>query len=584
MSNIDQSRDCIHCGLCTAKCSLLSKYGVDIGQTESLRTLAHKCFLCGECSRVCPEGIDGRAIMLELREAICDEDLGVVKQKYSGAYGEKADYKFRNYKRATNGTVYFPGCNFPSLYPRTSEYISKVLKDKFGIGTVYDCCGKPIGDLGDKEGAKAINSKMESLIEEYGITEFVTACPNCKDAKAYREGTDAYLCMTLGSTDLISDAAVFDIMYNYITTKELKADASNYVVVDVRKLADFEASHIRGSVSADVDAAVAASDNTNATAIANIKKLVDANEADTKYVLVCYSGNKYARAATTIMAELGVDPANILTLKGGFAQWTKDYPTDVVFEYQYVNADDVFAALTDKDVVILDSRKAADYKTAHIPGAVNADCDSIVSNNEEEPATTNIANVVTKYGTDKTYFVVCYSGNRYAKAATDILESKGVNKDKIYTLGGDDRAVSSNGGMKAWNAKYPNYVVKTYTSTGGFNFMNGITAANLKVDVEGKKVFTVVDLRTADLYKAGHIPGAVSAVQRDVTADEAKANLQTMLTKNPNGKYVLVCYTGNKFADQARNILVNELGVDEKDVIILEGGQNAWTGQTVATE
>ncbi len=181
MSNIDQSRDCIHCGLCTAKCSLLSKYGVDIGQTESLRTLAHKCFLCGECSRVCPEGIDGRAIMLELREAICDEDLGVVKQKYSGAYGEKADYKFRNYKRATNGTVYFPGCNFPSLYPRTSEYISKVLKDKFGIGTVYDCCGKPIGDLGDKEGAKAINSKMESLIEEYGITEFVTACPNCKD-------------------------------------------------------------------------------------------------------------------------------------------------------------------------------------------------------------------------------------------------------------------------------------------------------------------------------------------------------------------------------------------------------------------
>lgn len=256
---------------------------------------------------------------------------------------------------------------------------------------------------------------------------------------------------------------------------------------------------------------------------------------------------------------------------------------------QYVNADDVFAAITNDDVVLLDTRAAADYVTAHIPGAVSASCNSIVKakpvTDADGDASANVKAAVKKYGKDKTYYVICYSGNRYADEATKLLKAEGVAAKNIYTLGGDERTVSSNGGMQAWNAKYASYIVKSYTSTKGFDFMNGITAANLKNDVDNEQIFTVVDLRTADLFHAGHIPGAVSAVQRDVTDEVAEANIKAVVDSSAAGtKYVLVCYSGNNFADKARNTMVNKLGVDEKDIIVLEGGQGAWTDAAYAIQ
>lgn len=184
---IDEAEKCTQCGLCQSNCSMLSKYGINIGDIEKLRELAYHCFLCGECARVCPEGINGKAVVHELREenAVTVEGEAELRQTYKGCFAEKEDYKFRNYRRATGGAVYFPGCNFPSLYPKTSEYISKLLKKNHGIGTVYDCCGKPIGELGYRNGEERIIDKLNRLFAENGITELITACPNCKD---YLEG------------------------------------------------------------------------------------------------------------------------------------------------------------------------------------------------------------------------------------------------------------------------------------------------------------------------------------------------------------------------------------------------------------
>ena len=42
------AKDCVHCGLCTAKCDFLKKYQADIGDEEKLSDLAYSCFLCGE--------------------------------------------------------------------------------------------------------------------------------------------------------------------------------------------------------------------------------------------------------------------------------------------------------------------------------------------------------------------------------------------------------------------------------------------------------------------------------------------------------------------------------------------------------
>ena len=57
--------DCTHCGLCKKNCSFLEKYGLDIGQIEDREDLIYHCFLCGKCTEVCPQNIDGREIILE---------------------------------------------------------------------------------------------------------------------------------------------------------------------------------------------------------------------------------------------------------------------------------------------------------------------------------------------------------------------------------------------------------------------------------------------------------------------------------------------------------------------------------------
>ena len=96
---------------------------------------------------------------------------------------------------------------------------------------------------------------------------------------------------------------------------------SEYLVLDVRKAADFEAGHIPGAVNADMDAA---KDGDNESGIANMKAaLGDPAKVDQKIVLVCYSGKRYAQAGTNVLAALGANMDNVYTLEGGMKAWTE---------------------------------------------------------------------------------------------------------------------------------------------------------------------------------------------------------------------------------------------------------------------
>ena len=239
--------------------------------------------------------------------------------------------------------------------------------------------------------------------------------------------------------------------------------------------------------------------------------------------------------------------------------------------YNYTNAATTFKKMKDSSYVILDARKAADYDNGHIAGAVSADVGYYIDNkySSKDAAAANVKTVVDKYGKDKKYIVICYSGNRYAKVATGLLMNNGIKNANIQTLGGDDSKQSDAGGMKAWNAKYAGYVVAKHTSSGNFNFANGITPENLKADVDGQKVFTVMDVRAKDDFDKGHISNAVSAPSSD------EAAVMKAVNDNKNGLYVLVCYTGNAKADEARNTMVKN-GVDESRIICLQGGMKTW--------
>jgi len=249
--------------------------------------------------------------------------------------------------------------------------------------------------------------------------------------------------------------------------------------------------------------------------------------------------------------------------------------------YNYVSAKDIFDNLKSGEFILLDARKTADYKAAHIPTAVSASVDaSISADSTDGAAAVNVKAVVDKYGTDQKYIVICYSGNRYAKEATKQLQAAGVDNSNIFTLGGDNGEVSSNGGMKAWNAAYPNYVAKSYTSTGNFEFNDGITVDQLKADMSGSKLYTVIDLRSADDYAAGHISGAVSAPISTNDADDetSAATLKKVTDANPNGIFVVQCYSGNKYANKAVSLMRDTLNIPEGRIIVLEGGAKAASG------
>ena len=320
---------------------------------------------------------------------------------------------------------------------------------------------------------------------------------------------------------------------------------------------------------------------TEAQSKANVKAVVDKYGKNKKYAVICYSGNRYAQAASAELRSLGISNDNIFTLggdkarksaNGGKKAW-KAAGFEVV-DYNYTNAKTTFSKMKDSSYVILDARKTDDasrggYIQGHIPGAVSADVDGIVSGSNKDEAAANVKAVVDKYGADKKYIVICYSGNRYAKVATGLLKNNGVKNANIETLGGDDSMRSDAGGMKAWNAKYAGYVVAKHTSSGKINFANGITPENLKADVDGQKVFTVMDVRAKADFDKGHISNAVSAPSSD------EAAVMKAVNDNPNGLYVLVCYTGNSKADAALNIMVNK-GVDESRIICLQGGLKTW--------
>lgn len=347
---------------------------------------------------------------------------------------------------------------------------------------------------------------------------------------------------------------------NYVSVKDLKDNANDYVILDARETADYWAKHIDGAVSANVASDTSKMDDT-------VKAVVDKYGKDKKYAVICYSGNKYAKKASRDLRALGVPADKIFTMEGGMKAWeAANYP---LVKHYYASADTVFSKLKDANSVVLDARKAADYDAGHIVGAVSADVAGAVSGSDKSAAAANVKAVVDKYGKDKNYYVICYSGNLYAREATQFLKDNGVDEAKIFTLGGNDGKWSAAGGMKAWNAKYASYVVAKHTSSKGFNFANGITPEKLKADVNGQKVFTVMDVRAKADYDKGHISNAVSTPSDDETA------VMKAVNDNKNGLYVLVCYTGNAKANEARNTMVRN-GVDESRIICLQGGMGTW--------
>lgn len=128
-------------------------------------------------------------------------------------------------------------------------------------------------------------------------------------------------------------------------------------------------------------------------------------------------------------------------------------------EMSKISVDEARSLVGNSDYLFLDTRKAADYAAGHIDGAVNADLEKVVVDNNYDYGTGVVKAVVD--GVDKNIIVICYTGNRYAQAATNILSAIGYNMSKVKTL---------DGGMKAWDES----AAKASVNTNGNKIKEGV--------------------------------------------------------------------------------------------------------------
>ena len=150
-----------------------------------------------------------------------------------------------------------------------------------------------------------------------------------------------------------------------------KLDDADYVFFDVRKAEDYATSHIPGALSYDMDAAKEGDFEAGVATMSQATQDLDKN-----IVVICYSGKKYAQAATNTLSALGYDMSKVYTLEGGFKAWTEGgndveaseevaAPAEDV-AMNYISPEDTKAKLDDDTYTIIDLRKKADYDAGHI--------------------------------------------------------------------------------------------------------------------------------------------------------------------------------------------------------------------------
>lgn len=113
---------------------------------------------------------------------------------------------------------------------------------------------------------------------------------------------------------------------------------------------------------------------------------------------------------------------------------------------QYITVADAEKVLDSADYTFIDVRKAADYATSHIPGAISADMDA--AKNGDFDAGVATMQAATK-DLSNNLVIICYSGKSYAQATTNVLSAMGYDMSKVYTL---------EGGFNAWSETYPDNV------------------------------------------------------------------------------------------------------------------------------
>lgn len=190
-SLLSDSKDrCTGCGVCVSECGFLKFYGTPLKiaqifdpEDPKQEAIGFECSLCSLCTAVCPEGLDPKALFLEIRrEAVARGRGDFSEHKGLLGYERTGVSKRFTWYGLPDGcdTVFFPGCALPGTRPEATFTVYERLKESIpALGLVLDCCTKPSHDLGRQEHFSRMFGEMASWLETRGVRRILVACPNC---------------------------------------------------------------------------------------------------------------------------------------------------------------------------------------------------------------------------------------------------------------------------------------------------------------------------------------------------------------------------------------------------------------------
>lgn len=279
--------------------------------------------------------------------------------------------------------------------------------------------------------------------------------------------------------------------------------------------------------------------------------------------ILCNSGKRGAEKATQLLGELGYaigESGNVYTITGGAGALAS-----LQLRYELLGTDgnpvtgeEAVKAVGSKNIAILDIRAAGDYAIRHLKGVISAPVfgPEVAATDSSEIAQSFLAKVKDNSDlANKEIYVLCYSGNKGAKAATVLLTQAGYSLDKIHTVTG--------GAMGQDVANASIYISDTFVNDAINNNEENIL---------------VLDVRNAGLYAKGHLKGSLSLPlfneKNELPDDLAKAFTEYVAAHKADFEHkaiYILCNSGARGAEKAVELL-SAANLDGTFLRIIEGG------------
>lgn len=382
------------------------------------------------------------------------------------------------------------------------------------------------------------------------------------------------------STPIVADQALYDMLNGFFTEMpdsfySIKADklaedlagTAAPVIIDVRSVEEWNKDgYIKDAVNIPF-----------ADFFASLNKLP---AKDQKIVVTCASGH---RGAIIMMALRLMGYTDVSNLGGGVNGWKNaklpvegwvdwatvwnEYLTAMPAGFYTIKPADLNTALVENAPFLLDVRETAEVeKDGYIKGAVNIPVREVLNNLDKLPAL------------DQPIVVYCASGHRGGMMMT-ALQMLGYTNVKNLGggLGGWKKAelpVETGSVPAAPVAGTAPEVDATRLANLQAYFTNlpegfgTVKAADLNVELSGTTLPFILDVRTADEFKAGYITGAINITINDVPANLAQ------LPADKAAPIVVMCQSGHR----GGIVMMYLQMMGYTNVRNLGGGVNAWVG------